>query len=123
VADAGNYTIRKVVIATGEVTTLVGTPGTRGSSDGLGAAASLDESPGITTDGINLYLADHNNHTVRKVVIATGAVSTVAGVTGISGSTDGVGAAARFLLPSDITTDGKGLFVVDSGNNTIRKIH
>jgi hypothetical protein len=38
------------------------------------------------------------------------------------GSVDGVGPTARFYFPTGITTDGKNLYVVDLGNNLIRKI-
>ncbi len=122
VTDSENYTIRKIVIATGEVTTLAGTAGDRGSADGTGAVARFQSPLGITADGSNLYVADYNNDTIRKVVISTGSVFTFAGTAGSYGSADGVGAAARFLGPIDITTDGSSLYVSDSNNNLIRKI-
>jgi len=122
VVDYGNSTIRKVVIATGVVTTLAGTAGSSGSVDGTGAAARFHEPMEITTDGANLYVADRYNQAVRKVVIATGVVTTLAGTAGSSGSTDGTGAEARFRNPVGITIDGTNLYVTDGGNNTIRKI-
>ncbi len=123
VCDTGNNTIRKIVIATGVVTTLAGTPSlTGGSTDGTGAAASFLNPFDITTDGANLYVADSYNSTIRKIVIATGAVTTLAGAAGKFGSTDGTGAAASFFAPYGITTDGANLYVCDLGNNTIRKI-
>lgn len=116
--------VRKIVIASGEVTTLAGTAGTIGvgSADGIGAAARFDMPTGITTDGINLYVTDSANNTVRKIVIATAQVTTFAGTAGASGSTDGVGAAARFSYPKGIASDGANLYVVDSYNYTVRKI-
>ena len=122
VADSGNHTIRKLTISTGAVTTLAGSPGTSGSSDGNGATARFFLPSGITTDGTNLYVADTDNHLIRKVAIATGAVTTLAGSAGMAGSTDGTGVAAKFYQPNGITTDGTNLFVADSGNNTIRKV-
>jgi len=122
VADSFNNTIRKVVIATGVVTTLAGSPGSSGSTDGTGEAARFDHPFGITTDGTNLYVADTGNDTIRKVVIATGVVTTLAGTAGSSGSTDGTGAAARFFDPFGITTDGTNLYVTDDSNCTIRKV-
>ena len=71
------------------VTTLAGTPGQSGSADNTGAAARFNEPCHITTDGTNLYVADTDNHTIRKIVIATGEVTTLAGVAGQSGSADG----------------------------------
>ncbi|MEI6703781.1 MAG: hypothetical protein WCL71_09655 [Deltaproteobacteria bacterium] len=122
VADTGNDTIRKVVIASGVVTTLAGTVGSSGSTDGTGTSAKFYYPFGITTDGTNLYVADKNNNTIRKVEITTGAVTTLAGTAGSSGSTDGTGTAAKFYYPFGITTDGTNLYVVDTSNNTIRKV-
>jgi hypothetical protein len=122
VADSNNCTIRKVVIATGVVTTVAGTAGAFDSKDGTGTAAMFSLPYGITTDGTNLFVADTDNHTIRKVVIATGVVTTVAGTAGVFGSTDGIGATARFKNPFGITTDGTNLFVADSYNWTIRKM-
>jgi fibronectin type 3 domain-containing protein len=120
VADTWNHKIRKVVIATGVVTTLAGS-GSIGSADGTGTGASFNFPYGITTDGTNLYVADTNNHLIRKVVIATGVVSTVAGTT-TSGSANGTGTAAAFNLPKSITTDGTSLYVAEAGGNKIRRI-
>ncbi len=122
VADSGNRTIRKIVISTGVVTTLAGTAGSYGSTDGTGSEARFSFPMGITTDGTNLYVADSGNHTIRKIVMSTGVVTTLAGSADSSGSTDGTGSAARFYSPSDITTDGTNLYVVDARNYTIRKI-
>lgn len=122
VADSGNNTIRKIVISTGVVTTLVGTAGTHGSADGVGSAASFEGPEGITTDGTNLFVTDRYNCTIRKISIATGEVTTLAGIAGPAGASDGIGSTARFYLPSSITTDKANLYVTDQGNNTIRKI-
>jgi len=120
VADTTNHTIRKVVIATGMVTTVAGTAGSRGSADGTGTAARFYNPQGITTDGTNLYVADTTNSTIRKVVIATGVVTTLAGSR--RGSADGTGTAALFGDPEGITTDGSNLYVADTQNGTIRKV-
>jgi sugar lactone lactonase YvrE len=122
VTDSNNHTIRKIVISTGAVTTLAGSAALSGSTDGTGTAARFSYPEGITTDGTNLYVADTSNHTIRKIVISTGAVTTLAGSATLSGSTDGTGTAARFNSPSSITTDGTNLYVADTSNHTIRKI-
>ena len=122
VSDTGNNTIRKIVIATGVVTTLAGTAGSTGTSDGDGPAAQFNTPTGITTDGTNLYIADTHNSIIRKVVIATGAVTTLAGTVGATGSDNGIGPAAQFNYPYGITTDGTSLYVADTNNFTIRKI-
>ena len=121
VADTSNQLIRKIVISTGAVTTLAGT-GSSGSTDNsTGTSASFDNPNGITTDGTNLYVGDQNNHLIRKIVISTGAVTTLAG-TGSSGSADGTGTSASFSSPLGITTDGTNLYVVDFHKHVIRKI-
>jgi hypothetical protein len=119
-ADPGNHTIRKLVIATGEVTTLAGKPGVMGAADGSGAAARFYSPSGITTDGSNLYVADGMNCTIRKIVIASGEVTTVAGSAGSQGYADGTGTAARFGWLQGITTDGANLYVADE--TMIRKM-
>ena len=94
---------------TGTTSTLAGTPGVVGSTDGAGAAASFFVPTDIATDGTNLYVADTFNNTIRKIVIATGAVTTLAGTAGIHGSTDATGSAASFYSPASLTTDGTNL--------------
>ncbi len=122
VVDSGNGTIRKILISTGAVTTIAGTPGTSGSADGVGAAARFNSPWGITTDGTNLFVADEHNNTIRKIEISTGTVTTIAGTVNISGFADGIGSAALFNLPVGVTTDGTNLYVTDEKNCTIRKI-
>lgn len=122
ISDNNKCTIRKIEIATGVVSTLAGSADVRGSTNGTGATASFSGPSGITTDGINLFVSDSQNNTIRKIVITTGAVSTLAGSIGVSGSTDGIGATASFSSPRGITTDGTNLFVADYDNKTIRKI-
>ncbi|MDA8169184.1 MAG: hypothetical protein M0Z59_05720 [Nitrospiraceae bacterium] len=121
VTDTGNCTIRKIVIATGEVTTLAGYAGQAGTDDGTGTAALFTYPSALTTDGANLYVADYAN-TIRKIVLSTGVVTTLAGSPGVQGSVDGTGSAAQFYDPEGITTDGKNLYVSDSSNNIIRKV-
>ena len=66
-------------------------------------------------------MGDNGNHLIRKIVISTGAVTTVAG-TGSSGSANGTGTSASFNGTRGITTDGTNLYVLDYGNYLIRKI-
>lgn len=121
VADTVNFQIRQIVIATGAVTTFAGT--NPGLANGTGTAAQFYLPRGITTDGTNLYVADTGNNQIRKIVIATGAVTLLAGSpTGASGMADGTGTAALFNYPWGITTDGTNLYVADEINNQIRQV-
>jgi sugar lactone lactonase YvrE len=122
IADSQNNTIRKITSA-GVVTTLAGQPGISGSADGIGPAAQFTYPYSIAIDPAGtIYVTDHDSQTIRRVT-ATGVVTTIAGQPGISGSADGIGAAARFNGPTGIATDAAGnVYVADNGNNTIRKI-
>ena len=122
VADSNNHTIRKIDLASGQVSTLAGMPGKKGSQDGKGWLARFNRPFGITTDGVNLYVTDSNNHTIRQVEIASGTVTTIAGAAGAVGYRDGGGRNARFFIPEGITTDGTSLYVSDTHNHSIRKI-
>jgi len=120
---AGDYTvIRKISIASGSVTTLAGTNGMSDYADGTGTSARFKYPNGITTDGTYLYVTEFGDHTIRKVVIATGVVTTIAGGQGVSGLSDGTGTSARFNGPAGITTDGTNLYVAEHYGQTIRKI-
>jgi hypothetical protein len=120
VADMNNHKVRKIVISSGVVTTLAGS-GASGAADGTGTAATFSFPAGVTTDGTNVYVADMNNHKVRKIVISSGVVTTLAG-SGVSGNAGGTGTAAMFNNPQDITTDGTNLFVVDRSGCLIRQV-
>jgi hypothetical protein len=122
VADTNNFTIREITAA-GVVSTLAGSPGTAGSADGTGGAARFSSPEGVAVDGSgNLYVADTDNHTIRKITSA-GVVSTVAGLAGTSGSADGAGTNARFQYPADLALDGTGnIYVADTDNHTLRKV-
>ena len=122
VADSNNDTIRKIVIATAEVTTLAGTAGSSGTTDGIGPDARFSAPRGIFLVGDNLYVADRYNHAIRKIVVATGEVTTFAGTIGVSGAADGIGTAASFNRPIGLTSDGTNLYVADEQNNMIRMI-
>ncbi len=123
VADTFNRTIRKINISTGQVTTIAGQAGITGSADGTGTSATFSNPFGITTDGTCLYVSDTGNDTIRKINIATGLVTTIAGQAGAIGNADGTGTAATFDQPEGITTDGTYLYVADTFNRTIRKIN
>lgn len=122
VTDMNNHRVRLINISTGAVTTLAGS-GAAASTDGAGTAAAFWGPHHLALDGIgNLYVAESTGHRIRKVALATRAVSTVAG-TGVAAFADGVGVAAAFSSPRGIACDAIGnAYVADGGNNRIRKI-
>ena len=100
-----------------------GNPGVRGSVDGTTTAARFDGPYGMAIDAAgNIYTSDWRSHTIRKITSA-GVVTTLAGLAGETGSTDGTGSAARFNFPEGLAVDGAGnVLVADYGNHLIRKI-
>jgi hypothetical protein len=108
---------------TANVLLVAGTKGLAGSVDGLGAAALFNAPGGIVSDGTSLYVTDQYNNNIRKIDIATGTVTTLAGSTyGISGNINGTGTAALFNGPAGICMVGGNLYVADNGNHTIRQV-
>lgn len=122
VTDTRNHTIRKITSG-GVVSTLAGWPGVSGSTDGTGSAARFSTPTGVAADVAgNLFVADALNYTIRKITPG-GAVSTLAGTAGVSGSADGVGASAKFGEPDGVAVDAAGnVFVGDYDSCMIRKI-
>lgn len=102
---------------------VAGTAGISGSADGPAASSSFLNPGGLAVDDFgNIYIADTGNHTIRKIS-STGIVSTLAGAVGNAGSSNGVGATARFFSPRGMAVDGSGvIYVADTGSHTIRKI-
>jgi sugar lactone lactonase YvrE len=119
--DRTAFTVRRFSTSSLAVTTLAGTAGTSGNSDGTGTAAVFGVLNGIAVLGENLYVTDQTNHTIRRIGISSGEVSTVAG-SGASGNVDATGVAAQFNTPKGIVALGGMLYVADTGNHTLRKI-
>ena len=122
IADTANNMVRRV--SNGVISNFAGT-GTAGSSgDGSAAtSAQLNGPQGLAVDSAgNLYIADTQNHRVRKVT--GGTISTVAG-SGTAGFAGDGGAAgsAQLNLPFGVAVDAAGnLYIAEFGNNRVRKV-
>jgi sugar lactone lactonase YvrE len=121
--DTENHTIRKIDVQSRTVTTIAGAH-QPGAVDASGANARFQEPEGCALDANgNLYIGDTDNNTIRVLAIGSGAVTTLAGTAGMSGTADGVGPAALFNKPKALTLDAAGnLYVIDAVNQTIRKV-
>ena len=109
----------------GTITTIAGNGIAGFSGDGGPALeSSLNFPAGLVFDKENLYVADRNNHRIRKID-SKGIISTVAG-TGIPEccNDNGLAVEAHLYFPSDIDVDTEGnLYISDRSNNRIRKVN
>lgn len=95
-----------------------------GFRDGYRAEALFDGPMGIAVTSsdpgsiFRIFVADTNNHCIRRLDWATGRISTVAGSYTMPGLLDGPGMRAKFRYPITLGTEstGENLFVLDNGN-------
>jgi|GEM_PF-5787162 len=122
VADWGNHLIRKID-PLGNVTTVSGTCGVSGAVNSTLGASLFNLPHGLFADFAgNVYVAESNNHWIRKVDQPGNAVTTFAG-TGAMGWVDGPAAASQFNTPFRVTGNCFGtLYVADTDNHLVRKI-
>ena len=121
VLDSANHSLR-IVMQEG-VFTFAGN-GQPGHVDGLASQARFNRPTAMAVgpDG-SIYIADSGNHVIRRAD-SSGIVSTVAGIPGISGHSDGDISQALFNGPMGIAVDIYGrIFVADTGNHLIRMIY
>ena len=133
--DSVNNTIKRATPA-GVVTVVAGpnSPFKKGTTDGPGQLALFSNPFGLAIDNAgNIFVTDTGNHTIREIspfgpewnvsTIAGDITQTNSSGSIIAGSTDGTNTVARFKNPYGVAVDSTGnLFVVDTGNYTIRKI-
>jgi sugar lactone lactonase YvrE len=122
IADTHNHCIRKV--SGGTITTIAGTGVAGFSGDGATAtAATLDLPTSLALDSSgSLYIADTNNHRIRK--IAAGVITTVAGSNDQGFSGDGGPATSAGLdSPGGVVVDASfNIYISDTMNQRIRMV-
>jgi len=131
ILDRENHRVRKVTAATGVITTVAGT-GTIGGYNGdniAATSATWDFANGITVDSSgNFYIVDTNAQRIRKVTVATGVITTVAGagldLRGYTYNGDNISATSALLYnPFSVAIDSTGnLYIADTYNSRIRKV-
>jgi hypothetical protein len=123
ICDTTGHAVFCLNFARGSFSVLAGLPGTSGTANGTGTAARFNTPIGIWGDGTNLYVCDKANFAIRKIVIATGIVTTFAGLIGTTAHTDNAtGTSARFQSPHGIWGDGTNLYVTEKADGFVRKI-
>ena len=132
IADSQNNRIRKVDAVSGLISTVAGN-GTASTSLGDGNSAtqaSLNNPTDVAVDPAgNLYIADQLNGRVRRVDVATGVITTVAGGGSSGSGTDGIGdggPAVNAILscPSGLAFDAAGdLFIADQCSNLVQEVN
>ena len=121
VSDFSNNNIRRVTLATTQVSQFAGS-GNSNFADGTGSAASFNAPIGMQCDSSgNIYLADHYNNRIRKIT-PNAVVTTVAGSANFGGA-DGPALSAEFSTPLGVFLDNNGdLFVTEYDGNKVRKV-
>ena len=126
IADTENHVIRRVDTTTGLIDTIVGTGYSGYTGDnGPAVEARLNKPRGVFVDSLeNIYIADTENHIIRKVDATTRQITTVAG-NGSSGYSGDGGQAplAKLNKPSGVFVDSlKNIYIADTENHVIRKV-
>lgn len=127
-SDAENHCVRKINIASRQVTTIFGTGGTLGFQDGIGTNTKMNGPRGLalSPNGNTLYIVEAGFSIVRKADLLTNTLSHIAG-DGTQGSSDNaVGIQAKFYTPHGITVDPINpniLYIVDTYNHVIRMMN
>ena len=123
IADWDNGRIRRVDSA-GTITTIAGTGGFYFRGDGGPARQGwLSYPTGVAVDGAgNLYIADADDHRIRKVDSTTGTITTVAGGVNTFGGDGGPASEAQISSPTGIAVDGAGNLYISDRSHRIRKV-
>lgn len=120
----GAHSIYKYVLSTGECTLLAGKEKTGGYMDGPFTNARFSSPQQICMDSEgDIYVADKDNHCIRKLTMSTGYVSTVAGIPQKSGYQNGTSEVALLNKPVGLVIDSEDImYIGDSENSAIRRL-
>lgn len=102
---------------TNEVTTVAGSQGVSGAADGFGNTAQFNSAYSLTSDGSFIYIADMNNHLIRKYDPVTTEVSTLAGSRVVAADQDSEIASSTLTWPAGLVWTSSGLFFSNDGLN------
>ncbi|HEX4460747.1 MAG TPA: hypothetical protein VIA18_22365 [Polyangia bacterium] len=128
VSDEGAHVIRAVDPASGTVTTISGSAGMNGNTDGIGTVARLTTPAGLATYGDAtsgvIVVAEYGTNSVTTIRKSDGTRTTIAGPSNgsPSGWVDALGTQARFHGPGCVAVAGSDVFVFDTLNGVVRRI-
>jgi DNA-binding beta-propeller fold protein YncE len=123
-SDRSAGIILRYEVAGDALSVLAGAAWQTGTIDGIGADARFTGPSGLALDvaGGRLFVAEQAKNVVRVIALASGEVTTVAGLAGTLGAVDGGIAAATFREPQALAFADGTLFVADRGNSLLRAI-
>ena len=122
VADTNNSDIRKINLDTKVVSTAAGIANIPGTDDGPAGSAHFNLPTQLASDGNAIFITDSGNSTVRRLSLGDNNVKTIGGQAQQTGKDDGPASKSTYQGPRGIATDGKFVYVTDTGNDIIRKI-
>lgn len=127
IADTGNHRIRLITVGASKIFTIAGSGLAGYNGEGIPPMLTqLNEPEGISMDaGGNIYIADRDNHCLRRVNISEAILHNFAGTGNTSGYSNdgGLPVMATMYKPVSVCQDLYGnLYIADKDNNCIRKI-
>ncbi len=107
-----------------KVNSVAGRNGLKGTLDGVGRLARMNQIGGMVSDGETLYFTEYNLGVIRTLDLTTFETKTIAGLasTRNRGFANGIGPAARFNYPSGLAVKNRTLYIADRENCMIRKM-
>ncbi|HEX3765393.1 MAG TPA: hypothetical protein VHW23_42150 [Kofleriaceae bacterium] len=122
IADRDNHAVRQMVVATGEVRPVAGAPeliAPTGARDGTGSDARFYDPVALALDGHGGLYVSESEGLIRRIELATRAVTTVAGTVGAP-VRDGAGADTGLDRPMGLAWDPAGTLYIADGTSVRR---